>query len=146
MLTTPHAAAGIAIGVVIGSPLLVIPVTIASHFILDMIPHWQETLAPYAPTKKTYIRVPLDIALALGITLLAVHWQPQHTTAIWVGAFFANLPDFDSIVVLLPTLKKGVVKRFWDWHCKIQRETSSLWGIPLQVIVIVLGLFLAYEA
>src|SRR5665811_640253 len=101
MLTTPHAAAGIAIGAMIGNPILVIPVAIASHFVLDSIPHWQETLAPYTPNKKTYVRVPLDIAFALGITVLATHWQPQLTAAIWTGAVSANVPDLDTIVVII---------------------------------------------
>jgi hypothetical protein len=136
MLTTPHTAAGIAIGSLIGVPWLVAPVAISSHFVLDMIPHWQETLAPYTPTKKTYIRIPIDIVLSVSITLLAIHWQSQDATAIWVGTIFANLPDFDSLVVLAPSLNKGMIKKFWDWHCAIQRETKSLWGIVPQLLLI----------
>ncbi len=136
MLTTPHATAGMAIGAYLVNPVMVIPAAIASHFLLDMVPHWQETLAPYIPTRKTYIRASLDICLAVGLTTLASHWQPEHTAVIWIGAFFANLPDFDSIVVLVPKLKRGIMHRFWDWHCKIQRETSSLLGVLPQLAVI----------
>jgi hypothetical protein len=145
MLTTPHAAAGIAIGAVIANPLVVAPIAVASHFLLDSVPHWQETLAPYIPTKKTYIRVPIDIALAVGITLLAVHWQPQHAAAIWTGAIFANLPDLDSIVVLLPRLKNGIIQKYWGWHCRIQRETSSFWGLLPQALVVAASLILAHQ-
>lgn len=145
MLTTPHAAAGIAIGTLIANPLAVIPVALASHYLLDTVPHWQETLAPYTPTKKTYIRVPIDLALAVGITILAAHWQSQHTAAIWTGAVFANLPDLDSLVVLVPELKQGLVQKYWDWHCRIQRETSSLWGLLPQLAVITASLALAYN-
>jgi hypothetical protein len=143
MLTTPHAAAGIAIGVLVGNPAVVIPAALASHFMLDCVPHWQETLAPYNPTKKTYIRVPLDIALALGITILATRWQPHYAAAIWLGAIFANVPDLDTMVILIPKLKRGIIQKYWDWHCKIQRETSSLWGIVPQLFVIVASLALA---
>jgi len=141
MLTTPHATAGIALGSLLVNPLLVIPAAIASHFLLDMVPHWQETLAPYTPTRKTYIRAPLDICLAIILTVVATHWQPDHTAAIWLGAFFANAPDFDSIVVILPKLKRGMIRKFWDWHCAIQRETSSLWGILPQLTLMILCLF-----
>jgi hypothetical protein len=140
MLTTPHAAAGIAIGAILSNPLIAIPVAVASHFVLDAVPHWQETLAPYTPNRKTYIRVPLDIALAVSITILAAHWQPQHLTNIWLGAIFANVPDLDTVVILVPSLKKGIIQRYWDWHCKIQRETSSLWGLVPQLIVIAVTL------
>lgn len=145
MLTTPHAAAGIAIGTLIANPVEVIPVAIASHYLLDAVPHWQETLAPYTPTKKTYIRIPIDLTLAVGITILAAHWQPQHVAAIWTGAVFANLPDLDSIVVLVPRFKKGIVQKYWDWHCRIQRETSSLWGLLPQLVVVATSLTLAYK-
>ena len=125
-----------AIGALLVNPVLVIPAAIASHFLLDRVPHWQETLAPYIPTRKTYIRASLDICLAVGLTILATRWQPEHTAAIWIGAFFANLPDFDSVVVLVPKLKQGIIRRFWDWHCKIQRETSSFLGVLPQLAVI----------
>lgn len=145
MLTAPHAAAGVAIGVIIPNPLVAAPVAVASHFLLDMVPHWQETLAPYTPTKKTYIRIPLDMALAIGITLLAVHWQPQNTASVWAGAIFANVPDLDSMLVIVPSLKKGIIQTYWDWHCKIQRETSSLWGLLPQLALIAASLVLVHQ-
>lgn len=140
MLTTPHTAAGVALGVLIGNPILVIPAAIASHFLLDRVPHWQETLAPYEPTWKTYIRVPIDISLAVGLTMWAAHAQPAYAAAIWAGAIAANVPDLDTVVVLLPAIKRGMVQRYWDWHCRIQRETSSLAGIIPQLAIILAAL------
>jgi hypothetical protein len=145
MLTTPHAVTGATLGALLPNPILVVPLTIGSHFVLDSIPHWQETLAPYIPTRKTYIRVPLDILLALAIVWVMAHWQPNHAGTIWLGAVTANIPDLDSIVVLIPKLKRGLLEKFWDWHCKIQRETNSMWGVLTQLVVILLGLFIVYE-
>jgi hypothetical protein len=146
MLVSPHLTAGAALGAVIGHPILVIPFAIASHFILDSVPHWQETLAPYQPTRKTFIRIPIDIAIGLAVVLLAVQAQPQNAWAIWVGALFASGADFDVLFVVYPKLKRGLLKRYWDWHCAIQRETSSLWGVVPQVAVILLGLVTIYQA
>lgn len=142
MLSAPHAAAGAAIGALSGNVWIAVPAAVASHFVLDMVPHWQETLAPYTPTAKTYVRIPIDLTLAVAIVVLAVHWQPQQAAAIWAGAIGANLPDLDSLVVLMPDIKQGLIERFWNWHCEIQRETSSLWGILPQLIVIALSLAL----
>lgn len=139
MLTTPHTAAGVALGAAIGNPILVIPAAVVSHFLLDCVPHWQETLAPYNPTWKTYVRVPIDIALAIGAAVFAAHAAPQHAAAIWTGATAANVPDLDSLVVLVPNIKRGVIQKFWDWHCAIQRETSSLWGLVPQLAVVALA-------
>jgi hypothetical protein len=143
MLTTPHAVAGATIGVLLPTPWLAIPIAIGSHFVLDRVPHWQETLAPYKPTKKTYIRIPFDIALSIGLVLLITTWHPDAAPAIWLGAIFANAPDLDTIVLLIPRLKTGLLQRFWDWHCRIQRETSSLWGLAPQLLVILVGLVIS---
>ncbi len=143
MLTTPHATAGAALGALIGDPLWVVPAAIASHFLLDSVPHWQETLAPYTPTKKTYIRAPLDIVLAVSLTALMAHWSPDRSSAVWLGALMANAPDLDVILIVVPEWKRGLIKRYWDWHCQIQRETSSLWGLAPQIAVISLSLFAA---
>ena len=146
MLTTPHATAGIALGTFIGNPMLIVPAAIASHFILDAVPHWQETLAPYTPTRLTYVRVAFDIALAVGLNILAVHWRPAHTAGIWLGVISANLPDLDSIIPMIPSMKRGPLEAYWDWHCRIQRETKSLWGILPQLLVIGGSLIISYRA
>lgn len=145
MLTTPHAAAGVAIGALLGDSPLVIPAALASHFALDTVPHWQEILPPYIPTAKTYLRAPIDIALAVGLTIFATHRQPRHAAAIWTGAVVANLPDLDSIAMALPQLRNGPLKPYWDWHCRIQRETSSLWGLLPQAAVVAMGLWVAHR-
>ena len=56
-------------------------------------------------------------------------WQPDRIAAVWLGAAAANAPDLDTLTVLLPSLRRGPVQRFWDWHCRIQRETSQLAGV-----------------
>ncbi|HKX24669.1 MAG TPA: hypothetical protein VJM46_05530 [Candidatus Saccharimonadales bacterium] len=145
MLVSPHVTAGAALGAVIGHPILVIPFAIASHFILDSVPHWQETLAPYQPTKKTFIRIPIDLAIGLAVILLAVQAQPQHAIAIWVGALFASGADLDVLFIVYPKLKRGILHRYYTWHCAIQRETASLWGIVPQVAVIMVGLATIYQ-
>lgn len=145
MLTTPHAVTGAMIGALLPNSLLIVPVAIGSHFVLDSIPHWQETLAPYTPTKKTYIRIPIDLLLAVSLVLLVARLQPAHVGAIWLGAVMANAPDLDVIVILLPKIKYSLLNKYWDWHCRIQRETSSLWGVLTQFVVIAIGLVVAYE-
>ncbi len=146
MLISPHVTAGVVLGTIIGNPIIVIPVAILSHFVLDSVPHWQETLAPYKPTRKTYLRIPFDLAIATAMVLLALNLQPQHALSIWLGAIFASGPDLDVIVIAFPQLKHGLIEKYWDWHCAIQRETSSLWGLAPQLAVLALGVFMIYRA
>lgn len=145
MIISPHASVGAAIGVIVPNPLLVVPLAIASHYLLDTVPHWQETLAPYEPTYKTYIRLPVDIFLAAGIIVLIIHIHPNALTSIWAGAIAANIPDLDSVLLLWPQiLKKGLIKKYWDWHCRIQNETSSWLGVWTQTLTIGFAFLVAY--
>ncbi|MDP2692500.1 MAG: hypothetical protein Q8O88_02560 [bacterium] len=136
MLITPHSITGAAIAVLLPYPLIALPLSVASHFILDKIPHWQETLHPYNPNRKTWIRIPIDLSIAVGAIWITTQYHPDIAPVIWLSAIAANMPDIDSIAVLIPSLfKNKLFKRFWDWHCKIQKETSSLWGLAPQAIL-----------
>jgi hypothetical protein len=139
MLVAPHIATGVTLGIVIGDPILVVPIAIASHFLLDSVPHWQETMAPYDPTWKTYLRIPIDFGIGICIVALALHFQPQYSATILLGAFFASAPDLDVLVIAFPWLKKGIVEAYWNWHCKIQREITSLWGVTTQLVVLAIS-------
>lgn len=39
MLTTPHLLVGAAIGAQFNNPYIVVPAAVASHFVLDSVPH-----------------------------------------------------------------------------------------------------------
>lgn len=134
---------GATLGALIPSPWLAVPIAITSHFVLDRTPHWQETLAPYVPTRRTYVRIIFDLALAGMLVSLIASWYPDRAAMVWLGATAGNLPDLDTLTVLLPGLRRGPVQWFWDWHCRIQRETNQLIGVYTQLAVIVLCLVLA---
>ncbi|MDO8570693.1 MAG: hypothetical protein Q7R97_03865 [Candidatus Daviesbacteria bacterium] len=144
MLITPHALVGATIAVSINNPFLALPLAVGSHFVLDKIPHWQEILYPYRVTHKTWIRIPLDLFLSLILVYLITQHHPTKALIIWVTAFLAVFPDLDGIAFSYPHLFKiPVLKRFIDWHIKIQNETSSLWGLVPQIIIISLSLSLS---
>ena len=144
MLTTAHAVTGATIGVLVPNPWLAIPLAVGSHFVLDSIPHWQETLAPYVPNKKTYIRIPVDVALAIVLVSVIVMWHPTFALTIWLYAALANVPDLDTLTILLPKLRRGVVSNFYNWHCDIQRETSSMWGVVTQASLVIICILITF--
>lgn len=135
MLVAPHVAAGVTLGLVLQEPLLVIPIAVASHFLLDTIPHWQETMAPYHPTWKTYVRIPIDFAISAAIIWLALVIHPELGWSIGLGAFFAAIPDIDVVTIAFPKLRNKIISAYWDWHCKIQREVPTFGGIATQLAV-----------
>lgn len=144
MLTTPHSLTGATIAVLSPNPFLAIPLAVGSHFILDSIPHWQETLYPYKPNKLTWVRIPIDLALSLLLVGLIASAHPDRGTLVWLGALGANIPDLDSVVILIPGLQGWkIIKNYWDWHCRIQKETASLRGVIPQLILSAICLWIS---
>lgn len=144
VLITPHAVTGAAIGAIVGgNPLVIVVAAIASHYLLDSMPHWQETLAPYTPTWRTWVRIPIDLVLGVCLVTLVAYWHPEHVWLVWLGAAAGNLPDLDTLLIIFPRFKHGVLRRHYEWHCKIQRETSSFIGVITQFVTVTVAMIAA---
>ncbi len=81
MLETPHVALGVAIAVAVPNPLISIPLALASHFILDMTPHWNPhintEMKKYGKlTKPTLLIIGLDLFVALVLTIVVGKTNP----------------------------------------------------------------------
>jgi hypothetical protein len=147
MLITPHAVAGATIGALVRRPLIAIPLAIASHYTLDRVPHWQETLPPYTPHAGTWIRAPLDATLAFYLVHLMGRTADNSRVVIWIAAVSSTAPDLDSLLMLGPQLAHPwkPIDRYIAWHIRIQRETRSLWGLAPQAVLVAVCLWLARE-
>jgi hypothetical protein len=127
-----HTLTGVALALIIKQPLLIAPATLASHFLLDIIPHYGEH-APFSRGDRYYLpKITADGILSLVILAAAVwHW-PHQALAILVGATFAILPDLFWPFGL--KAKPGsLLARFLYFHKAIQwSETGP--GIGVEVI------------
>lgn len=141
MIMSAHIAAGAAIAAGVSVSTVALPMALASHYALDSIPHWQETLHPYRPHEGTWRRVIVDALCSAAILLLAVSAHPDRTVVILTGAALALLPDADSILAIRPQWRRGLAGWHWRIHCWLQRETASAWGIIPQIIVVAVSLF-----
>lgn len=144
MLLSPHAVTGATIAAFVPNPALSFPAAIASHFLLDTVPHWQETLPPYTPHAGTWIRVPVDVGLAVGLVSQIARSHPERARSIWMAACAAMVPDIDSVLSVLPGLAPSeTLRRYTRWHVRLQNETGSLWGLVPQVGLILACLLVA---
>lgn len=142
MLTTPHTLVGSAIAVTIPNPFISIPLAVGSHFVMDQIPHWQETLYPYKPTTATYVRVAIDLSLSFLLVIYISSLHQNSAGIIWLTAFASNIPDLDSLLSFIPSIVNNkIFKKYWDWHCRIQNETSSLLGLIPQVFISLISVY-----
>lgn len=116
MIGLNHALTGAAIGLAIQKPLLVIPLAFASHFLLDMLPHFGGHVYQWGHRHFNKI-IAVDGIVTLLAIILIIFTAPSLTLPIMLGVFFAMLPD----ALLVPYYMRGKKPHwFHDFHLKIQ--------------------------
>jgi hypothetical protein len=93
MLLTNHVLSGAVIGAVVRRPGPAFLAGVASHFVLDALPHWGKWR-----TQRQFLRVAVpDGLLALGLTAgFAAVAPPGRRAALTAGMLGAALPDADK--------------------------------------------------
>ena len=144
MTATAHALIGASLATKITDPLVGIPLAIVSHFIADLIPHWDEGTNH---KQKSPLRLKAEAAfdVLLGFVLAFLIFRnlvnPQY---LFVMIIAAQLPDW----LEAPSVMFGVhIPPFsWlDWlgH-KLQSRLQLPWGLVTQVVIV--GLLIYFTA
>ncbi|MCA9369772.1 MAG: hypothetical protein H6774_02935 [Pseudomonadales bacterium] len=97
MLSIAHATTGAFMAHLLPNPALYVPLTLASHYFQDWIPHWDcgTGLSSGKRTKRTAIMLEL-VDLALSVTVIYFLFQQGEATMqyhVWLGALIGILPD-----------------------------------------------------
>ncbi len=149
MLEIPHVAVAAAIASKIPNPLISIPLAFASHFILDLTPHWnphinREIKKFGKPTKQSVsiIRIDSTIALVLG-TAIAIHSLPNtgQFLNIMACSFVGVLPDVVEAPYYFLHKKTGVIEKWISWQKSIQNDVTPIYGLTTQALIILTSLF-----
>ena len=119
MLGFNHTLAGCIIAVITPAPLVPF-VAFASHFVLDMTPHFGRSKRVYPYTKEFIWMLILDAILCTLSLLIAISLFPDKWIVLVIGAFFATLPDFMWLlkgrIKLLDPFFKFASKIQWAEH------------------------------
>jgi len=118
VLLTNHVLSGALIGALVRRPLPAFAAGVASHFVLDTMPHWGQW-----GNERRFLRVAVPdglIALA-GMGAFAAVSPPDRRLAVVAGMTGAALPDLDKPTNLWFGWSPfpGPVDRF---HSRIQHE------------------------
>ena len=153
MLETPHVAVGVAIATKFPNPWISIPLALASHFVLDKIPHWNphlytETQKLGKPSKKSTAIALVDIgsALVLGSSF-ATSALPDAGMAILILAcsFSSVAPDVIKYPYYYFRLRPKWLVSWVKFERSMQVDAKSqFWGIVTQVLVIAASLWWIY--
>jgi len=144
MFAIIHALLGGIIGLNLNSVWLVIFLSLASHFLLDMLPHWDGTCGkkPCQPNgklatkKSTLILRFFDFSVAI-ITIIFLFFQFNNKMLI-LGAIFAILPDIAKIGYLTPLKKSKAYIQYLKFHSIIQKDVSWKLGLTIQLILLLI--------
>lgn len=154
MLSTPHVVLGAAIAVKIPNPVISIPLAFASHFLLEVVPHWNPHLnseiKKYGKlTKNTVILIAIDAFVSLLLGFYIARTQSLDTYHFWTiiaACLAAVLPD----LVEAPYFFMGVKNKFLNMWIKLQKviqvDANFFWGIFNQSVVLMATLYWIFQA
>ena len=120
-----HALTGALIGLTVSEPAIALPVALASHYVLDAVPHWDPVSNKLSPAvRQKWQRSKLfkqflfaDGALCFLLVLALFVTKPHHWLVACFCAFLAAAPDLISINYYIHVLRKkqwkaGLYNRF----------------------------------
>lgn len=149
MLETPHVFIGAAIATKIPNPLIAIPLAFASHFVLEMVPHWNPHLNTETEkfghvTKRSTWIVVADSTLALvSGSYVAYQALPNtgHAITILLACFASILPDLVEAPYFFLRFKNKLIAKWIALQKSIQSDTTFFPGSLTQFIVILASIF-----
>lgn len=152
MLELPHTVVGAAIGLKIPNPLISLPLAFASHFIFDLIPHWnpslyQETKKYGYPSKRSTKIVILDTLLSLiaGFFLASQVWPDLNRAFFIILACFAAvfLDVIEGFYFFLRVRTKWL-ENLIEFQHRHQIRASKIPGLLIQGLTILLALLIIF--
>jgi len=152
MLELPHTIIGAAIATRIGNPALALPLALASHILLDLIPHWNpslftETSKNGRPSSKTTLLVVGDVILSLiAGGWLAFRFWPNidRVIVVLLACFLAVSWDVIEGFYFFMGYRNRFLERLIGFQVKIQSRAPKLTGLLTQAIVILVGLYFIF--
>jgi len=145
VLETPHVIVGAAIGAKFAHPLISVPLAFGSHFLLDMVPHWNphlntETKKHGRPTNRSTLIVAADLLVAFGsVALITSSINPGDNiqlASILGGAAAGIAPDVVEGPYFFLNMKNKLVEKWIMFQKSIQTDTSLIPGIATQIITV----------
>jgi hypothetical protein len=138
LVNTVHVAAAAAIVRLVPQPELALPLALASHLVLDTVPHWN-----WRPGGNVF-RVAASLGDGLGALILTLLFV-QTAAVPWIMAsacFLSTLPDLIQAPYYFLRFQPPALCRFIQWERTRQKWPwmSQAFGIGTQVATMVASL------
>lgn len=144
MLTTSHALMAGVILKAIPDPKIALPLAFISHFVLDLVPHWDlmtergngnaySTLAKEKNLSKLAFWATMEMLFGVGLTFWL--FQNLNPLILLTAILVAQLPDWIEMPYLFWGIKftpSILVKRF---QSRTHSRLSLPWGLVIQIVI-----------
>lgn len=145
MTATGHAIVGAAIVSKIPDLRIALPLALLSHFLGDLLPHWDTgTYWKTKGMKRVFGETLIDLSVGYGLVILIfIMFLHQDPTRILWGVLFGQLPDFLEIPYFFLQWKFAP----FSWIDKLQHVFHQKMGLPWGLVdqVVVALLFIAWS-
>lgn len=147
MTATGHAIIGTVIAAKIGNPYIAVPIAFASHFLADMVPHW-DTGTHYRKKSAItfFLQTFLDVMFGFILAGLVLYYIFPFTNPLYALLIIvvAQLPDWMMAPYVFFKMKKFPFSKWsYDIQTKLQNKQDKPWGIINQVAILLLLIFIA---
>jgi hypothetical protein len=133
---TNHVLTGAVIALVIKQPAAALPLAVASHFVLDSLPHFgNHPKVPHTSTAFLYI-LASDAGMAAAVLLTLFVVLPGHGLLAIACGILAASPDlmwFPNFVREVTGRKLKKPDPITRWHKRIQRYELP-WGMYIEAL------------
>lgn len=143
MLNVVHVTAAAAIVGVVPNPAIAWPAALASHIVLDTVPHWNWHPAG---SKLSIAASAADVLASFALS----YWFAAQSENFWVvliACLLSTVPDLIQGPYFLFNWRPKWLKAFIGWESKRQKWPwmSKWFGLATQVVTLALSLgILAY--
>jgi hypothetical protein len=137
MTATNHALAGAVVALIVKEPVLAVPLALASHFALDILPHfgmhsWEERRKHPLMFKNYFV---VEAAALIGLIL--IFWLARAPALVYLCSLVAMSPDFAwgyrfIVQERLGSKRPAKRNRFNQWHSDIQTRESIFPGMYIE--------------
>jgi len=146
MLATTHSLTSALIISQLPSPALGLPLVLASHYLFDLIPHWDTGAGLSRGLKtrrKAFWETIIDLALAFFLVWFFFQKNQPFSPLLWIAVILGILPDLLEFPSLFFKFRPFPLSHLEKFHTEIMHKRSKLpWGLIPQIIIILGILFL----
>ncbi len=143
MTATAHALIGASIAARVTNPIIGIPLAILSHFLADLVPHWD---AATNRRKKSVFRLraeaTADVLLGFALSFI-IFRNAVNPNYLFVIVIAAQLPDWIEAPFLMYNLNVPPFSWMYQISHKLQSRMQLPWGLVTQIVSVGAIVFLS---